>query len=592
MLTGFLRAYLGPYRSKIALIAVLQLVQTACVLLLPTLNALVVDRGVLHGALDYIVGIGLGMAAVTGVQVGVTIAAGRIGAAVAAGLGRDVRSAVFRAVLRLSAREVNQFGTPSLITRTVNDVAQAQTLALNLFDVALSATVLSLGGLVLALTQDMWLGLLLVLAFLAICGCIAVMLVTMSGVYDRLQHGLDLVGRILREQILGVRVVRAFGQQQRERDRFAAANLRVFEPSLRVGRLLTSFAALVTLVTNVGMAALIWFGGRRVDAGTLRLGTLTALVGYLSLIVLAMVMTLVVLTSLSRAVASVRRITEVLHTEPTVREPAGPVPPVGRGGRLELRDVAYAHPGCARPVLHGVSLVADPGQTVAIVGGTGSGKSTLLHLVLRQFDVTAGAVLLDGTDVRHLGAEHLGRLVAVVPQTPRLFSGTLRDNLRFGDPDADDARLWHALAVAQVDDVVRRLPDGLDGVLARGALDLSGGQRQRLAIARALLRRPRLLLLDDCFSALDAGTEARLRAALRAELTGTTVLLTSQRVGALAAADRIAVLDGGRIVGAGTHADLLRDNDVYREFVRAHPPGERIASRPGGEIVDARPGRR
>ncbi|BFU44976.1 ABC transporter ATP-binding protein [Krasilnikovia sp. MM14-A1004] len=582
MLTGFLRAYLGPYRSKIALIAVLQLVQTVCVLLLPTLNALIIDRGVVRGALDYIVGVGIAMAAVTGIQVGVSVAAGRAGAAVAAGMGRDVRSAVFRAVLRLSAREVNRFGTPSLVTRTVNDVAQAQALVLGLFDVALSATVLSLGGLVLALTRDMWLGLLLVLVFLAICGCIAALLVTMSGAYDRLQRGLDLITRILREQITGVRVVRAFGQQQRERDRFTTANRRVFAPSLRVGRLLTSFAALVTLVTNVGMTALIWFGGQRVDAGTLRLGTLSALVGYLSLMVLAMVMTLVVITGLSRAVASVRRITEVLHTEPTVREPARPVPAAG-GGRLELRDVAYAHPGCARPVLHGVNLVADPGQTVAIVGGTGSGKSTLLHLVLRQFDVTAGTVLLDGTDVRHLGADDLGRLVAVVPQTARLFSGTLRDNLRFGDPSADDGRLWHALAVAQVDDVVRGM-GGLDGVLGRGGLNLSGGQRQRLTIARTLLRRPRLLLLDDCFSALDAGTEARLRAALRAELTGTTVLLTSQRVGALAAADRIAVLDGGRIVGAGTHADLLRDCDVYREFVRSHPDGE--------EVVDARPGRR
>ncbi|MBM2619681.1 ABC transporter ATP-binding protein [Actinoplanes sp. LDG1-06] len=584
VLTGFLRAYLRPYRSRIALIAGLQLVQTVCILLLPTLNALVIDNGVVEGSMGWIVGVGVAMGAVTLVQVTVAISAERKGAAVSAALGRDLRSAVFRRVLSLSAREVDHFGTPSLITRTVNDVKHAQTLTLTLFDTALATAILSIGGVVLAVTQDFWLGLLLVAMFLTVCGCIGFMIATMAPLFERLQTGIDLISRILREQIIGVRVVRAFVQQRREHERFDAANRFIFQPSLRVGRLMTTFAAMVTLVTNIFMTALVWFGGRRIDDGSLQLGTLSALIGYLTLIVLAMVMILVVVTGLSRALASVRRITEVLDSEPSVDEPAVPVQSRTEGGFIEVREVDFGHPGSEAPVLHRVDLVVRRGETVALVGGTGSGKSTLLNLVLRRYDVTGGAIRIDGVDVRDLSADRLTTLVGVVPQTTRLFSGTVRENLHFGDPGADDTRLWWALRVAQAESFVAELPDGLDTPLAQGGRSLSGGQRQRLAIARTLLRRPRVLLLDDCFSALDGGTESRLRAALRHELSGTTVLLTSQRAGAVRDADRIVVLDAGRLAGDGRHADLIRDCRVYREIVQSQPLGTET---PGREAVDA-----
>ncbi|MBU2663837.1 ABC transporter ATP-binding protein/permease [Actinoplanes bogorensis] len=571
MLTGFLRAYLRPYRSGIAIIAVLQLLQTVCILLLPTLNAIIIDKGVVEGRMSWIVSVGIAMAVVTGIQVTVAISAQRKGAAVSAALGRDLRAAVFGRVLSLSAREVDRFGAPSLITRTVNDVKQAQSLTLTLFDTALATAILSLGGVALAVTQDFWLGLLLVAMFLVVCGCIGYMIATMSPLFEKLQTGIDLISQILREQINGARIVRASVQQEREHDRFAAANSFIFQPSLRVGRLMTTFAAMVTLVTNVFMTALVWFGGRRVDGGSLQLGTLSALIGYLTLIVLAMVMILVVITGLSRAFASVRRITEVLDSSPSVPEPfrtraAG-------SGWLEVRNVHFAHPGSEKPVLNGVTMTARPGETVALVGGTGSGKSTLLNLIMRQYDVTGGAVLVDGADVRDLGADRIGTLVGVVPQTTKLFSGTVRANLHFGSPDAEDSLMWAALRIAQAADFVAAMPDGLDTELAQGGRSLSGGQRQRLAIARTLLRRPHILLLDDCFAALDAGTEARLRAALREALIGTTVVMTSQRIGAVLEADRIVVLDGGRVAGNGTHDELMAQSHVYREIVQSQPLG-------------------
>jgi ATP-binding cassette, subfamily B, multidrug efflux pump len=571
VLTGFLRQHLRPYRSSIAVIMLLQVVQTVAILLLPTLNALIIDNGIVKGAQEYIIRVGAVMALVTVVQVVVSIAAERIGARVSAGLGRDLRATVFGKVLTFAAREVGDFGTPSLMTRTVNDVKQAQTFALTIFDVALSTLILSVGGLTMALVRDLWLGLLLVLMFLVVVACIGSVLAKMYPLYDKLQVGLDRINQILREQITGVRVVRAFVRDRREHDRFTSANKKLYGPSLRIGRLMSTFPAVVMVVMNGFMAALIWFGGRRVDSGSLQLGSLSALLGYLSLIVLAMVLMIVVVTGASRAFVSIQRIKQVLDTDPTVREPARPLLADAAIGQLDLRGAEFGYPGAESPVLRGVDLVARLGETVAVVGGTGSGKSTLLSLVLRQFDVTGGSVRINGVDVRDIDADTLADLVGFVPQTAHLFSGTVRGNLHYGNPSATDDQLWHVLDVVQARDFVARMPDGLGSVIEQGGKNLSGGQRQRLSIARTLLRRPEIYLFDDCFSALDAGTEAKLRLALRRELVGCTVLLVSQRIGAIRDADRIVVLDEGRVAGVGTHRDLLRDNEIYREIVQSQP---------------------
>ena len=571
MLTGFLREHLRPYRSSIAAIMLLQVVQTVAILLLPTLNALIIDNGIVKGAQGYIVMVGAVMAVVTLVQLTVSIAAERIGARVSAGLGRDLRATVFRKVLSFSAREVGEFGTPSLMTRTVNDVKQAQSFALTVFEVALSTLILSVGGLAMALVQDLWLGLLLVLMFLVVGACIGYVLARMYPLYDKLQVGLDRINQILREQITGVRVVRAFVQDRREQERFTVANKKLYGPSLRIGRLMSTFPAVVTVVMNGFMAALIWFGGRRVDAGTLQLGSLSALLGYLSLIVLAMVLMIVVVTGASRAFVSVQRIKQVLDTVPSVREPEQPLLADAAIGRIDLRGAEFGYPGAESPVLRGVDLVARLGETVAVVGGTGSGKSTLLNLVLRQFDVTGGSVRINGIDVRDIDPDALADLVGFVPQTAHLFSGTVRSNLHYGSPSATEEQLWHVLDVVQAREFVSRMPEGLDSGIEQGGKNLSGGQRQRLSIARTLLRRPEIYLFDDCFSALDAATEAQLRLALRQELVGSTVLLVSQRIGAIRDADRIVVLDEGRVAGVGTHRDLLRDNEIYREIVQSQP---------------------
>jgi ATP-binding cassette subfamily B multidrug efflux pump len=571
VLIGFLRKYLMPYRRTIAFLVLLQVVQTLAILLLPTLNALIIDNGIIKGDVGYIVRIGSVMAGVALVQVSVAIAAERLGSRVSAALGRDMRSAVFRRVLGFSAREVGQFGTPSLITRTVNDVKQAQTLALMTFDIAVSTLILCVGGLTLALILDLELGLLLVAVLVVVAGCIGIMVARLDPLYDQLQEGIDKINRILREQIAGMRVIRAFGQVSHEHRRFSRTNSELYTPSLRIGRLMASFPAVVLVVMNGFTGALIWFGGVRVDSGDLQLGTLSALLGYLSLIVLGLVMMIVVVTGATRARVSVERIVQVLHTETSLRPPNRPVADCHAPGSLDLRGATFGYPGADSPVLHGVDLTAGPGETVAIVGGTGSGKTTLLNLALRLFDVTAGSVHLNGVDVREIDADLLAATVGFVPQTAYLFSGTVGTNLRFGKPDATDEDLWRALEIVQARDFVERMPDGLDSTIEQGGKNVSGGQRQRLAIARTLLRKPKIYLFDDCFSALDATTEAALRAALEAEIAGATVVLVTQRISTIRHADRIVVLDDGRVVGSGTHRELVRDNLVYREIVQSQP---------------------
>lgn len=567
----FLRTGLRPYRLTVAGIVLLQLVQTAAVLTLPTLAAAVIDIGIVRGDVGFVGRIAAVMAAVAVLQVVSSVAAQWLAARVAAQLGYDLRTAVVSRVLSLSVQQVGRFGVPSLITRSVNDVRQVQQLCLALFDVAVTAVVMSLGGLALATALDPWIGLVLVGLFVVVAVTIGRLLVQMFPLYDRLQTATDRVNRILREQIAGVRVVRAFVQDRREHARFAGANRELHDPGLQLGYQMATFPALVTLVMNVFAVGLVWLGAGRVDAGLMPLGVLTAVLGYLALIVLSMVMTIVVITGAARARTSVARLTEVLDA-PVPEQPRVPsFPTVGpaAGGRVELRGVGHVAPGAERPMLDGVDLTVAPGETVAVLGGTGSGKSTLLSLVVRLLDPTTGSVRVDDVDLREMDPDELARRVGLVPQTAQLFAGTVATNLRFGAPAATDEQLWDALAAVRADELVRGLPDGLESAVSPDGRNLSGGQRQRLALARTLLRRPRVYLLDDCFSALDTTTEREVRAGLAARTGGATVLLVTQRVATAATADRIVVLDGGRMVACGDHDTLLREDPVFAEIVRS-----------------------
>ncbi|MFI6024627.1 ABC transporter ATP-binding protein [Amycolatopsis magusensis] len=537
---------LRPYRRRIAVLLVLQLCQTVTTLLLPTFNALIIDYGVVRGDVGYIWTTGVMMAVIAVAQIAAAIAAALLGARIAAAVGRDLRSSVFRRVLDFSAREVGRFGTPSLITRTVNDVQQVQNLVLTTFDVAVIAPIMAVGGLVLAFNQDLPLGFVMIGLIVAVGVAIALMLARMGPVYSAMQRCIDLINRLLRERIAGVRVVRAFVRDRREHERFGEANEEMYGHSLRVGRLMAAIPAVVIIVLNVFTVGLVWLAGWRIDNGTLQLGAMTALLGYLGLIVMSVVMLTMVFTSAPRAIVSAGRIQEVIDTEVSVVVPAHPVRAAGRG-RLELRNAEFGYPGAEQPVLRGINLVAEPGEKVAIVGGTGSGKTTLLNLALRLFDVTGGAVLVNGVDVREQDEDALTRTVGFVPQKPFLFSGTVASNLRYGRPDATDDELWHALEVVRAKDFVADMDGGLEASISQGGTNVSGGQRQRLAIARTLLRRPDIYLLDDCFSALDHRTEAALRANLEPELAEATVLLVTQRASSVDRADRVVVLDKGRV---------------------------------------------
>jgi ATP-binding cassette, subfamily B, multidrug efflux pump len=567
MLVRLLRLYLRPYRGPIALVVLFQFVQTLATLYLPTLNADIIDYGVVTGDTAYIMRIGGVMIAVTLVQILCSAAAVYYGARTAMAVGRDVRAGIFDQVQRLSAREVGYFGAPSLITRTTNDVQQIQMLVLMTFTLMVSAPIMCFGGVVLALRQDVPLsGLLLIIVPLLI-GLVTFVVSRMRPLFRTMQERIDLVNRVLREQITGIRVIRAFVRDTRERDRFATANHQLMDVSLGTGRLMALMFPLVMLVVNVSSVAVIWFGAHRIADGDMRIGALTAFLSYLMQILMAVMMATFMFVMIPRAEVCAERIHEVLDTDSSVVPPANPVTTLTRHGELELRDVEFRYPGAEEPVLRGVDLVARPGEVTAVIGSTGSGKTTLLNLVPRLFDATGGTVLVDGVDVRELDPALLSSCVGLVPQKPYLFSGTIASNLRYGKPDATDDELWHALEVAQARDFVEELPERLDAPIAQGGSNVSGGQRQRLAIARALVRRPEIYLFDDSFSALDYATDAALRAALSRETADATVIVVAQRVSTIRDADRIVVLDQGRVVGTGTHLDLMDSNSTYREIV-------------------------
>jgi ATP-binding cassette subfamily B multidrug efflux pump len=567
VLIRLLRRFLGRYRGPLSVVVVLQLVQTIATLYLPGLNADIIDRGVAVGDTGYIWRTGTVMLAVSLVQVVAAIGAVYYGASAAMAFGRDVRLGVFRQVGSFSARELDTFGAPSLITRTTNDVTQVQMLVLMVCTMFVSAPIMCIGGVLMALRTDGPLSWLLVVSVPVLVVCIGLIVVRLVPQFRALQVRIDALNRVLREQIAGMRVVRAFVREDTERARFAAANSDVTATALTVGRLMALMFPTVMLVLNVSSVAVVWFGSFRVDSGDLQVGDLVAFLQYLMQILISVMMATFLATMIPRAAVCADRIMEVLDTSSTVVPPADPVTEVPRRATVSLRGAEFAYPGALAPVLCDVSLEAEAGRTTAIIGSTGAGKTTLLGLIPRLYDATGGQVLVDGVDVRQLDRDLLARLVAVVPQKPYLFSGTVASNLRYGNPGASDDELWAALRVAQAADFVREMPDGLDTAIAQGGTNVSGGQRQRLAIARALVRRPEIYLFDDSFSALDLATDARLRAALRPWVGDAAVIIVAQRVSTIVGADRIVVLDDGRVVGSGTHEQLLRTCPTYLEIV-------------------------
>lgn len=567
MLITLLRAFLGPYRKPILLLVALQFLQTCASLYLPSLNADIIDNGVVRGDTGYILEFGGVMIAVSVVQVVCNIGAVYFGARTASALGRDVRASVFARVQSFSAREVGRFGAPSLITRTTNDVQQIQMLVLMTFTLMVSAPIMCVGGIVMALGQDVPLSAVL-LAVVPVLG-IAVSLIVkrMRPLFRTMQTRLDTVNRVLREQITGNRVIRAFVRDTYEEKRFRGANTELTAVALSTGRLMALMFPTVMTVVNVSSVAVIWFGAHRIDSGGMEIGALTAFIAYLMQIVMSVMMATFMFMMVPRAEVCAERVQEVLGTDSSVVPPKAPVTELRTHGHLEIRGAEFRYPGAEEPVLRAVDLMARPGETTAVIGSTGSGKSTLLGLVPRLFDATGGDVLVGGRDVRTLDPALLAESVSLVPQKPYLFSGTVATNLRYGNPDATDEELWHALEVAQAKEFVERLEHGLDAPIAQGGTNVSGGQRQRLAIARTLVRRPEIYLFDDSFSALDYATDAALRAALSRETAGATVVIVAQRVSTIRDADRILVLDEGRVVGTGSHRELMDGNETYREIV-------------------------
>ncbi|MFF0554716.1 ABC transporter ATP-binding protein [Streptomyces sp. NPDC004266] len=567
MLIRLLRTHLRPYRKPIALLVLLQFLQTCASLYLPTLNADIIDHGVVNGDTGYILRFGALMVGVSVVQVVCNIGAVYYGARTASALGRDVRGAVFDRVQSFSARELGHFGAPSLITRTTNDVQQVQMLVLMGFTLMVSAPIMCVGGIVMALGQDVPLSGVL-LAVVPVLGVSVSLIVRrMRPLFRTMQERLDTVNRVLREQITGNRVIRAFVKDGYEEERFRGSNGELTEVSMATGRLMALMFPTVMTVVNVSSVAVVWFGAHRIDSGGMEIGALTAFLAYLMQIVMAVMMATFMFMMVPRAEVCAERIEEVLGTETSVVPPAEPVTKLLKRGHLEVKGADFRYPGAEESVLKDVALVARPGETTAIIGSTGSGKSTLLGLVPRLFDATGGEVLVDGVDVRRLDPALMAKTVGLVPQKPYLFSGTVATNLRYGKPDATDEELWHALEVAQAADFVRKLEHGLNAPIAQGGTNVSGGQRQRLAIARTLVQRPEIYLFDDSFSALDYETDALLRAALARETADSTVVIVAQRVSTIREADRIVVLDEGRVVGTGRHRELMAENETYREIV-------------------------
>lgn len=567
VLIRLLRTCLRPYKKPIALLVVLQLLQTSATLYLPTLNAHIIDNGVVKGDTGYILSFGALMIGISLVQVVCNIGAVYYGARTASALGRDLRGAVFDRVQSFSSRELGHFGAPSLITRTTNDVQQVQMLVLMTFTLMASAPIMCVGGIVLALGLDVPLSAVLIAVVPVLGICVMLIVRRLRPLFRSMQTRLDTVNRVLREQITGNRVIRAFVRDEYEHGRFGKANGDLTEMQLATGRMLALMFPMVMTTVNVSSIAVVWFGAHRIASGGMQIGDLTAFLAYLMQIVMSVMMATFMFMMVPRAEVCAERIQEVLETESSVVPPVAPVTELRGRGHLEVRNAGFRYPGAEEPVLRSIDLVARAGETTAVIGSTGSGKSTLLGLVPRLFDATEGEVLVDGVDVREADPALLARTVSLVPQKPYLFAGTVGSNLRYGKPDATDDELWAALETAQAKEFVERLEGGLEAPISQGGTNVSGGQRQRLAIARSLVQRPEIYLFDDSFSALDYATDAALRAALGRETADATVVIVAQRVATIRDADRIIVLDEGRVVGSGRHHELMAGNETYREIV-------------------------
>ena len=567
MLIRLLRTYLRPYLREVAIVIVLVLIQSIANLYLPNLNADIINNGVAKGDIPYIWRTGAVMLGIT-LVLGVIAIAGVYWASRASmGVGRDLRAAVFGRVQGFSAREMNRFGTASLITRNTNDVQQIQLFMQIALTLMVSAPIMLVGGVFMALRTDVTLSGLLIVVIPLLAAIVGFMLWKAVPLFRSMQVKIDRINQVMREQIMGVRVIRAFIRTPYEERRFAEANYDLTSTALRVNRIFVLAFPALLVVMNGTTIAVLWFGGHLVDSGQLSIGNMTAFLMYIMQILFSLMMAVGLVILVPRAEASAARLQEVVTTTPSIEEPTHPVEPSGVSGEVEFRGVTFGYPGGEKPVLQDLVFDLKPGETTAIIGGTGAGKTTLLNLIPRFFDVSRGAVLVDGVDVREQSLERLWSGIGLVPQRAYLFGGTIADNLRFGNEHATDDELWHALAVAQARDFVETMPGGLAAPIDQGGTNVSGGQRQRLAIARAVVKRPAVYLFDDCFSALDAGTDARLRAALRAETARSTVLIVAQRVSTIMHADRIIVLDDGQVVGMGTHDVLMVTCEPYREIV-------------------------
>jgi ATP-binding cassette subfamily B protein len=578
MLVRIVRDYLRPYRGLVALLVALQLVGTIASLYLPSLNGRIIDNGVAKGDTGYILRTGGWMLGVSFVQIVATVAATYLGARSAAGLGRDLRAGIFARVGDFSAQEVSRFGAPTLISRNTNDVTQVQQVVFMGAAMMVSAPIMMVGGIVMALREDVGLSWLVAVAVPLLALSVSLVIRKMIPNFRLMQESVDWVNRVLREQITGIRVVRAFVREDHERARFAAANTQYTGTALAVGRLMAIVFPIVMLIFNSSTVAVLWFGAKRVDAGQMQIGELTAFMSYLMQILMSVMMATFMSMMIPRATVSAGRIAEVLDTSSTVVDVATPVAIPPGGAAVELRDVEFRYPGADVPVLQGVSLVAQPGQTTAIIGSTGAGKSTLLSLIPRLYDVTGGSVRIGGVDLREAALEDVWARIGLVPQKPYLFTGTVASNLRYGDATATDDELWEALRIAQAEDFVRAMPAGLESPIAQGGTNVSGGQRQRLAIARALVAKPEVFLFDDSFSALDLSTDARLRSALKPVTRHTAVIVVAQRVSTIIDADRIVVLDDGAVVGSGRHDELLATCPTYVEIVESQRFAEGAAA--------------